>query len=231
MVYLTRRVAPTPLGPTDPGYGTAQQERRPQVLLSDWTPRNMAAHEETVEVYSNCEQVELFLNGQSLGVKERPADESPRVWKVPFAPGLLRAVGTNRGKRVATHELRTAGRPAKILLSADRNTLAPAWDDVVYVAATVVDANGMVVPNANDLITFKVTGPGAVVAVDSADNNSHEPFQANARRAYQGRCFAMLRASAPAGRITLTASSPGLMAGAVSLKAVARSSSVHIGTR
>ncbi|HYJ45820.1 MAG TPA: glycoside hydrolase family 2 TIM barrel-domain containing protein, partial [Pyrinomonadaceae bacterium] len=227
MVHITRRVAPTPLGPTDPGYGTAAEERRPQVLLSDWTPRNASAHEETVEVYSNCERVELFLNGKSLGTKERPADDSPRVWKVAFAPGVLRAVGSNGGKAAATHELRTAGRPARILLNADRQTLAPAWDDVVYVTATVVDAHGIIVPDANDLITFKVRGPGAVAAVDSADNNSHEPFQATERRAYQGRCFAMLRASASGGRITLTASSPGLAAGTVNVRTVVQSSSVH----
>jgi beta-galactosidase len=93
---------------------------------------------------------------------------------------------------------------------------------VIYVAARVVDANGVLVPDASNLITFKVTGPGRLVAVDSADNSSHEPFQASARRAYQGLCFAMLRASASSGRITLVASSPGLPAASVNVKAVAR---------
>ena len=225
IVYITRRVAPTPLAPTDPGYGTAAQERRPQVLLSDWTPRDTSAHEENVEVYSNCEQVELFLNGKSLGVKARPADDSPRNWKVPFAPGTLKAVGMNGGNVVASYELRTAGKPAKILLKTDRSSLAPVWDDVAFVEATVVDENGAVVPNANDLISFKVTGPGAVVAVDSADNNSHEPFQATERRAYQGRCFAILRASAPVGRITLTATAYGLTSNSITVSAVAKSAS------
>jgi beta-galactosidase len=223
MVYITRRVAPTPLAPTDPGYGTSAEERRPQVLLSDWTPRETrAAHEENVEIYSNCEQVELFLNGVSLGRKSRPADDSPRNWSVPFAAGTLKAVGLNNGRAVATHELRTAKKPVKIVLAADRHTLSPAWDDVVYVAARVVDEDGVLVPDASNLITFKLTGPGRVVAVDSADNNSHEPFQASARRAYQGLCFAMLKASASSGRITLTASSPGLAAASVNINTVAR---------
>ena len=223
MVYITRRVAPTPLAPTDPGYGTVAQERRPQVLLSDWTPRDREAHEENVEVYSNCEQVELFLNGKPLGVKARPNDDSPRSWKVPFAPGTLKAVGMSNSKALATYELRTAGKPAKILLTTDRSSLAPAWDDVAFVEAVVVDENGVVVPGANDLITFKVAGRGAVVAVDSADNNSHEPFQATERRAYQGRCFAILKASAPSGRITLTATASGLTSNSITINVTAKS--------
>jgi beta-galactosidase len=225
MVFMTRRVAPTPLAPTDPGYGTTAEERRPQVLLPDWTPANSSAHDENVEVYSNCEQVELFLNGKSLGSKPRPADDSPRNWRVPFEAGTLKATGMNNSQAVATHELRTAGRPAKILLAADRNRLSPDWDDVVYVTAEVVDANGVLVPGAGDLITFKVTGPGLIAAVDSADNNSHEPFQAAARKAYQGRAFAMLKATRPTGRITLVATTPGLTGGSITISAVAPSAS------
>jgi beta-galactosidase len=209
MVYLARRVAPTPLQPTDPGYDPFQ-ERRPQVLFSDWTPRNREAHEENVEVYSNCEEVELFLNGVSLGTQSRPADDSPRNWRVQFAPGTLMAVGKDKGRRVTSYEVRTAGTPAQIMLVAERKSIAAIWDDVVYVTATVVDEHGVLVPNASDLITFKVAGPGVVAAVDSGNNNSHEPFQASERQAYQGRCFAMLKAVAATGRITLVASAPGL---------------------
>ena len=214
MVYIARRVAPTPLQPTDPGYDPFQ-ERRPQVLFSDWTPRTQGAHDENVEVYSNCEEVELFLNGVSLGAQSRPADDSPRNWRVQFAPGILMAVGKNKGRRVTAYGVRTAGTPAKIVLVADRNAVAPAWDDVVYVTATVADDHGIPVPNASDLITFKLDGPGVIVAVDSGNNNSHEPFQASERRAYQGRCFAMLRAAAATGRITLVATAPGLKASSI----------------
>jgi beta-galactosidase len=220
MVYVARRVAATPLLPTDPGYDPAA-ERRPQVLFSDWTPRNPAPHEENVEVYSNCEQVELFLNGKSLGAKPKPSDDSPRNWKVPFAPGTLKAVATNKRRFAALYELRTAGKPARIMLAADRNTVAPVWDDVVYVTATVVDENGVLIPNAGDLITFKINGPGVIAAVDSANNSSHESFQASERKAYQGRCFAMLRAKTGKGRITLEASAPGLESSSISINAVA----------
>jgi beta-galactosidase len=175
--------------------------------------------------------VELFLNGRSLGSKARPSDDAPRNWTVPFEPGTLRAVGTKGGKVVATHELRTAGKPARVLLSVDKPRLAHHWDDVVHVEATVVDANGRIVPSASDLITFKATGPGRVVAVDSGDNASHEPFQASQRRAYQGRCFALLKADAPRGRVNVTASAPGLAPGTVSVEAAPASAALNIGSR
>src|SRR5262249_43638979 len=205
MVYIARRVAPTPLQSTDPGYSPVP-ERRPQVLFSDWTPRNREAHEEEVEVSSNCDEVELFLNSASLGSQSRPADDRPRIWKVQFAPGNLTAVGKNQGRQVTTYEVRTAGAPAKIMLAANRSSVGASWDDVVYVTATVVDENGVLIPNASDLITFKVDGPGVIAAVDSGDNNSHELFQASERKAYQGRCFAILKAVGTNGRIALVAS-------------------------
>ncbi len=216
MLYIARRVAPTPLAPTDPGYSPIP-DRRPQVLFSDWTPSNLSVHEEKVEVYSNCDEVELFLNGVSIGVQSRPADDSPRIWKVQYAPGTLLAVGRNKTRQVTTYELHTAGAPAKIILTTDRNSLGPTWDDVVYVTAIVVDANGVLIPTASDLITFKVSGPGVIAAVDSGNNTSHEPFQASERKAYQGRCFAMIKASSGKGRITLSASAPGLKESSVSI--------------
>lgn len=217
VVYLTRRVAPQPVAPSDPGYEPAQ--RRVQVLFPDWTPRSFAAHDETVEVYSNCDEVELFLNGKSLGARQLPRDASPRSWIIPFEPGSLEAIAKNRGQIVGTRELRTAGKPAKIILTADRRRVAPIWDDVSYLTAKIVDENGVLVPTANDLVVFKVTGPGVVAAVDSGDNSSHEPFQASRRRAYQGLCFAMLKATAARGRITITASASGLASASVTIAA------------
>jgi len=218
MVYLARRTARTPKAPTDPGYSPVE-ERRPQVLFSDWTPKNLDRHEENVEVYSNCEEVELFLNGKSLGKKPRPKDDSPRNWKVNFEPGIIKAVGMNGGKIVANYEVRTAGKPAGIKLAAHKNSLANSWDDVVFLSVSVVDANGTVVPDANNLISFKVEGPGAIAAVDSADINSHEPYQASERRAFQGLCQALIKANKSAGKITVTANSPGLAGAKITIGA------------
>ena len=208
MVYITRRVAPNAPALVDPGY-EAQARRAVQTLYSDWTPVNTAPHDETVEVYSNCEEVELLLNGKSLGAKPLAADAAPRTWHVPYDPGTLRAVARNKGATAATYELRTAGKPAKIVLQADRPRIAPEFDDVSTITATVVDANGVQVPGVDQLIHFQIAGPGAIAAVDSADNASHESFQAPERRAFQGRCIAIVRATA-IGRILFSASAEGL---------------------
>jgi beta-galactosidase len=211
MVYVTRRLAVQQASTADPGYDPNAARRRPvQTLASDWTPTDGNPHTEKLEVYSNCEEVELLLNGKSLGSQKRPADDSSRKWEVPFVPGELKAVGRNDGKVVATHELRTAGKPARIVLATDQQKLASGWDNVAFVSATVVDDKGVRVPSATDLITFKSSGPGSLVAMDNGDNASHEPFQAAERHAYQGQCFAMAKANGTGGPITITASAPGL---------------------
>jgi beta-galactosidase len=215
MVAIARRVASTDLMPTDPGYGA--EERHTQVLFSDWTPKDLKPHDENVEIYSNCKEVELFLNGNSLGKKEINADASPRSWRVPFAPGKLKAVARNSGVTVAAAELVTAGKPVEIVLATETKKLSPGFDDVALVRAKIVDAQGIEIPRANDLISFKLSGPGVIAAVDNADNGSHEPFQAAARHAFQGECVAFVKATA-AGKITLTATAAGLKAGAITIK-------------
>jgi len=217
MVFMTRRAAREQRSGADPGF--TPLDRR-QVLFADWTPPNSEAHNENVEVYSNCDEVELFLNGKSLGSKPINSDASPRNWDVTYEPGTLKAVGRNAGKDVATFELRTAGKASKIVLTPDAMKLSPSWDDVCFVEATVVDENGVLVPDANELMTFNVTGPGVVTAVDSADNSSHEAFHASERRAYQGQCFAILRATSSSGRVKLTASAPGLADASITIQAV-----------
>ena len=216
MVYIARRVARTPLAPTDPGYNPID-ERRPQVLFSDWTPKNLSVHEENVEVYSNCDEVELFLNGGSLGKQAKPKDDSPRSWKVNFAAGKLRAIGTNGGKVAATYELHTAGRPSKLVLTVDQSAITNGWDNVAFVNVLVVDENGNIVPDADNLITFKAEGHGFVAAVDSADSNSHEPYQANQRKAYQGKCLALIKTNAYKGKIKLTAISSNLKSASIEM--------------
>jgi beta-galactosidase len=159
----------------------------------------------------------LFLNGQSLGKKAKPADDSPRTWDVTFAKGTLRAVARNKGQEVATDELKTAGPPARIVLTTSRPRLSASWDDAAYVTARVVDANGVLCPNANNLIKFSMTGPGQIAAVDNGDVNSHEAYQASQRKVYQGQCVAIVKAKGTGGGITMKASAPGLADGNVTI--------------
>jgi beta-galactosidase len=213
MVHITRRMSAREVPPTDPGYEAYR--RTVQTLFDDWTPPNTAAHEENVEVYSNCASVELLLNGNSLGTKPLAADASARNWRVNWEAGTLQAVCQNGAAR---DELRTAGKAAAVVLKVDRPRLTATWDDVAYVSAEVVDDHGVVVPSASNEITFAVTGPGAVVAVDNQDIASHESFQGNVRSAFQGECIAIVRASGP-GRIGITASAASLRSGTVGVDA------------
>jgi beta-galactosidase len=234
MVRLARRVAADDVLPSDPGYGG--EERHTQVTFTDWSPRNREPHSENVEVYSNCEEVELFLNGQSLGSLPKPANDSPRKWKVNFVPGELKAVGRNKGREVAMQAVQTAGPAARVRLVADAGAVSPAWNDVVFVRAYIEDENGVVVPLANDLVTFSVSGsgglskdlatlnfdgPGVILAVDNGDCMSTEPFQATKRKAYAGRCVAMIRATTNSGKIIISADVAGLKSGSVTLDAKA----------
>jgi beta-galactosidase len=226
MVRMVRRVAANDVLPEDPGWGG--EERFTQ--FADWTPRNLEAHDENVEVYSNCDEVELFLNGKSLGAKPINKDASPRVWKAAFEAGKIEALARNGSIAVASDELRTAGKAAKILLTTDTKQLASGWDNVAFVKATVVDADGVTVPRAKDLVRFSISGPGVIAAVDNGDCASIEPFQASERSAYQGVCFAMVKQVGAVGakksaeglKIVLTAQADGLESGKVEIGTVVK---------
>ncbi len=110
---------------------------------------------------------------------------------------------------------------AKITLSLDRTKLRNDWDDAATITASVTDANGVIVPAADAAIAFQLNGPAAIAAVDSANNTSHEPFQANTRRVFDGWCIAIIRATA-AGKITIGASAPGLTPASVTIEAAAQ---------
>lgn len=203
----------------EPALAASDARRRPGFSLSSsWTPAEPATYKDAaLEVYSNCDEVELFLNGKSLGTKPKPADASSRAWKVAYEPGTLRAVGRNGGKEVAAHELRTAGPATKLMLSVDRSRINPDWNDVATIVVQAVDANGIAVPWATDLITFKVGGPGALAGVDNGDRSDPSPYQAAERKLFQGECIALVKATAAGGVITLSASAPGLVAGELTL--------------
>ncbi|MGC4104325.1 glycoside hydrolase family 2 protein [Ferruginibacter sp.] len=188
--------------------------------VSDWSPTDIDTYDEAkIQVFSNCDEVELFLNGTSVGVQPRPADNaSPRNWSINFHKGTLKAVARNNGKVVAEQELTTTGSPSKIVLTADRNKILNTSEDAVYITATVTDDNGLPCINAINKIKFTVEGPGVIAAVDNADLASTDPYQTNERWAFKGKCVAIIKASAGAGTIKITASSPELKNAVINLK-------------
>ncbi len=188
--------------------------------ISDWSPTDADTYDEAqLQVFSNCDEVELFLNGKSLGAKPRPDDNaSPRIWSTTFQKGTLKAIAKNSGKVVAEHELKTTGPPAKIILTGDKSTVANNWEDVVFITATVTDENGIPCLNADNKIKFSIDGPGIITAVDNANLSSMEQFIAKERQAYKGTCIAILKANANAGTIKISAIAGGLKGGILSLQ-------------
>ena len=193
-----------------------------------------------VLAYTNCNMVELFLNGRSLGEKrlEFPAQGTsggwntyaePVVrattsdlhlsWDVPYEPGVLHAVGKRRdGTPACEAEVRTAGPPAAIRLSPDRDALTTGPGDVALVTYEIVDSAGTVVPTAGDLVHFTVTG-GEIVALDNASLRDLDPYRSDRRHAFNGRGLAILRAREP-GQLRVTAAAEGLRSGSVNLRVV-----------
>jgi len=215
VVHVARRVAQQQKAPTDPGY-EAEQYRPKPVVFADWTPEDKSVHTERVEVYSNCAQVTLTLNGAALGTQALPADAAARVWQVPFAPGTLEA---RCNDAAGTHEtLKTAGAPASVVLRAETRGVGAGFDEVAFVRATVVDAQGTPVPSASTPLHFHVTGPGTILATDNADNVYNDVFASPDRATRDGRAIVLLRATAAAGTIHLEVESPGLRSVTTELK-------------
>jgi beta-galactosidase len=210
-------------------------------LFPHWTWPGREGEVIPVICYTNYDSVELFLNDRSYGVQvvsfprygmdpnlgwgeqdfasfARPTTADLHLrWTVPYEPGVLRAVGMRDGRVVRTHEVATAGAPARIELAADRVTIAADGRDVAHLTVRVLDVADHLVPGADDPITFDIQGPGRIIGVDNGDPLSHEPFQSNQRRAFHGLCLAILQATAEPGEVQVTASAPGLAAGQVTI--------------
>jgi beta-galactosidase len=190
-------------------------------LVDNWSPTDAYTYDDArIEAYSNADEVELFLNGESQGTKTKPQDDSPRTWNVTFAKGSLRAVARNKGQVVASDELKTAGAPARIELTTSKPALAASWDDAAFVTARVVDTDGVTVPYGSTNITFSVGGKGMLAAVDNGSVTSQQSYQGNRCIVARGQCMAVVKATAAGGKITLKASADGLADGALALDTV-----------
>jgi len=183
-------------------------------------------------VYTNAQEVELFLNGKSLGRKKLGVDtfEMPvgknvskdgkftskfrLMWEVPYAPGELKAVGYRDGKEFAVDAVKTAGAPARVVLSPDRKAIGADGEDLSFVTVRVEDKDGNFCPLADNLVKFKLDGPATIAGVDNGNAASVEPFQADYRKAFNGLALVIVRSqNGKPGRIRLTASSDSLQAG------------------
>lgn len=188
-------------------------------ILPHWTHPGKEAVSIPVVVYTNCDSVELFLNGKSLG--EKPYKDEQLVWMVPYQPGTLRAIARRNGKQAAEAVQVTAHDPARLRIRA--SNLKPAADrtGVVRMEIDVVDSRNVLVPAANHMIEFAVTGPARLIGVDNGDPLDLSPYRTNRRRAFHGKCLALVQVSDRPGEISFAAASAGLRSATVRLRSAA----------
>lgn len=195
-------------------YIQANWTQKPVVhLMPHWNWEGREGEVIDVWVYSNCETVELVLNGRSLGAK--PVDKLGHLeWKVSYEPGTIEARGVGGPGAAAgaatAHTVRTAGAPAAIRLDPDRTVIDADGRDVTMVRVSVVDANGVVVPTACHEIQFRVEGAGRLIGVGNGDPSSHESDKAPYRRVFNGYALAIVQSAKEAGEIRVRAESIGL---------------------
>jgi beta-galactosidase len=119
---------------------------------------------------------------------------------------------------VVTEELKTAGKPAKIVLTVNKTQINNSWDDVAFITAKIYDVNGNLCPNADELVQFDITGAGFIDAVDNGNVASHEMYKATQRHAYRGACIALVKANQANGKITIKATADGLESSSINVE-------------
>lgn len=160
--------------------------------------------------YNNADEVELFLNGKSLGTKKKIGDDLHIMWRVPFQAGTLKAVSRKNEKIVKETAIQTAENPAKLKLTADRKTINADGDDLSFVTVEITDQKGVLSPKANNEIQFSLKGSGKIVGVCSGDPVSHESYKGTKHTALNGKCLVVIQAGTKAEKLELTASANGL---------------------
>ncbi|MFW5755386.1 MAG: glycoside hydrolase family 2 TIM barrel-domain containing protein, partial [Tangfeifania sp.] len=171
-----------------------------------------------IRVYSSAPEVELFLNGESLGSKTKDEDDLHLVWRIPFEPGTLKAVSREDGKVVMEKEIKTAGNPAQLKATADRKTISADGYDLSFITVEVLDENGNFVPNAGNMVQFSVEGNAEIFGVDNGNPVGHQPLKGEEIDAFNGKCLVVVKASGQSGDVTLTASAEGLTSAEVFIK-------------
>jgi len=162
-------------------------------------------------VFSNCEEVELFLNGKSQG-RKKPVDFKNKIveWELTYKEGTVEVVGLNKGKKVSQDKLTTVSEPYEIQLQTTKSKLKPNGLDLLYIKVAVLDKKGRKVNTANHEISFEVTGGGTLEGLSSGDILSHENMKASKRKLHNGSCQVVIKSGREKGFISVKAKSEGL---------------------
>ena len=195
----------------------SQWTDKPMVhILPHWNWKGKEGTAIPVMAYSNCETVELFLNGTSLG-EQAMAGKMNLLWQVPYEAGVLLAQGKKGGKVICSTKITTAGKPARIQLLPDRSIIKADKQDVVHVEVNILDSEGNFVPDASNRIQFKAEGEAEIIAVDNGDPLNEESFISSTRKAFNGKCLVILKSTGNAGKLGLNAGSEGLESAEIKL--------------
>ena len=187
--------------------------------VNDWNWKGNEGKIMEVNIYSSCGEVELLLNGKSLGKKiTGRSTKYLAEWQVPFEPGILKAVGYTEKKQVAIAELHSAGEATQIKLSADRNKIKSDGQDLSYITVELADNDGFCNPKAENPVSFEVNGPGTIAAVGNANPVSLESFQLPHRKGWHGKCMVVVKSNTNTGKIILKATSPGLKSSSLEIE-------------
>ena len=163
--------------------------------------------------------VRLYLNGRQRGEKATGREqEFKATFSVPYAPGVLKAVGMRGGRAVAESVLTTAGKAVGLRVTADRRVLRADGQDLAFVTVEAVDAEGRLRPDADNEVRFSVSGPGTIAAVGNGDGQDTAAYQGDRRKLFEGRALVVVRTSRQSGAITVKASSQGFSDGAATVE-------------
>lgn len=168
--------------------------------------------------YNNADEVELFINGESQGIRSKDEDNLHVVWRVKFIPGTVKVVARKNGNIIAEKEIHTAGTPHKIRLTPDRNIITADGKDLSFVTVEVLDKDNNLCPLYENLINFEVKGNAFIAGVDNGYQTSMERFKDNKRKAFNGKCLVVLQNNGEKGTATLTANSNGLESSTIEIK-------------
>jgi beta-galactosidase len=173
-----------------------------------------------VHVFTSGDEVELFLNGRSLGKKKKAAFEYRLRWDdVKYEPGELSAVAYKNGKKWTEEIIKTTGSASQLLISADRNVINADGTDLSFITVKIADTNGLMIPDAVNTITFNIEGPGEIVATDNGDPANLVSFASKEREAYFGLVLAIVRfEKGKKGVMKIKATSPDLKTAVVEVK-------------
>lgn len=195
---------------------------------SEWSKKNVLhlfphwswSKGDTVDVwayYNNADEVELFVNNKSVGKRSKTDSTLHVMWRVPFQPGVLKAVSRKNEKNILVKEIRTAGKPYRIQLVPDKKIMTADGKDLIFVTARIVDREGNMVPTADNTISFSTAGNVVIAGTDNGYQADTVSLKSPVRKAWKGLALAILQNTGKKGNVTLKAESAGLLPGKISL--------------